>query len=416
MNRGLKCILSGVFFFQTSAVFCQSTTLKQAALRPVVAMSVCSNGLLLARPDGTVTLVDSKSSTLKEFTSTAVGKPLGIASFGGRFCWLTTSEPVDYPNTKTTNTLNWVDVGVEGVNAIDLTGSGNLSRDKLVMPDAERVILIRGSAGMEISLKDSNIKFADPKFMSTLIAAQPNARLIPDVVRESLITNPISVSGSGNDIWAILGKVVVHTNSMSGKSEAYFSWNMKEATVSNLAADEDGAWVFTNNGIRHIEPNKPPDPKIGFDGFVRISYGSERDLPFNSQSTKLGQEMSSWIGARYSFGGISRTTGVDCSGFVMQAYRATGINLEHGSDYLRTCRQGTIVHDELRYGDILVFPGHCAIYAGNGTTMEALDDGVGKHLLYHRSEIVIRRMIDVPQPDINTKTFGSRSQSKKKRG
>ena len=147
-------------------------------------------------------------------------------------------------------------------------------------------------------------------------------------------------------------------------------------------------------------------------GFVKVCLGSERDTPFNGPRQRLLTEMTSWLGTPYKYGGENRT-GIDCSGFVMQAYRAIGFNLDHGSDYLRTCKQGAVIHDELRYGDILVFPGHCAIYAGNGRTFETVDQTVGRNSIWGRDQVVVRRMLDVPKSDIDTKSFASRSKSKR---
>src|SRR5262249_9110103 len=78
----------------------------------------------------------------------------------------------------------------------------------------------------------------------------------------------------------------------------------------------------------------------------------------------------------------------------MLAYKGAGIDLPHGSDNLRNCRLGTVVHDELRYGDVLVFPGHCAIYAGNGMTAETVTNQVGGRSIWFRTQVVVRRFLD----------------------
>jgi cell wall-associated NlpC family hydrolase len=81
----------------------------------------------------------------------------------------------------------------------------------------------------------------------------------------------------------------------------------------------------------------------------------------------------------------------------MAAYNAMGINLPHGSAYLRTYysnRPSTVVHDELRYGDVLVYPGHCAIYTGEGTTAETVGGQVGRRTIWIRDNVVVRRFLD----------------------
>ncbi|MEP6755529.1 MAG: C40 family peptidase [Chthonomonadales bacterium] len=416
MRRSVFIISIFLALGRSAVADTQSAILKQAALRPVTYMATAPGSLVLARPDGSITLVDLKVPALKEFTPITPGRTLGLATSGSRVCWVVTSESTDAVTNRPNNTLYWVDRDDTMVHGIDLTGSGNLSRDRLMMPDADRAILVRGTAGMEINFHDSNIKFADSATMEKVAAQLPDEKLVPDIVRNTLMAQPTKLCRSGDDQWAILGGSIVRFNDTTHSAHAFLAWNLKDLTVSSIAADESGLWAFTNSGIRHIQPDGKPDPALGFDGFIRIAYGSERDLPFNVACQKLGAEMNSWLGAPYKYGGVSKSTGVDCSGFVMQAYRAAGITLDHGSDYLRTCRQGVVVHDELRYGDVLVFPGHCAIYVGNGATMEAQDGGVGKHLLYHRTEVVVRRLIDAPRSAIDTTTFGSRSKTNKKRG
>jgi cell wall-associated NlpC family hydrolase len=83
----------------------------------------------------------------------------------------------------------------------------------------------------------------------------------------------------------------------------------------------------------------------------------------------------------------------------MNVYKAMGVNLPHGSVYLRTFRNNrptTVVRDELRYGDILVYPGHVAIYTGEGTTAETAGSQVSRGAIWHRSEVVVRRFMDIP--------------------
>lgn len=77
----------------------------------------------------------------------------------------------------------------------------------------------------------------------------------------------------------------------------------------------------------------------------------------------------SGIGVRYKFGGSSRS-GWDCSGFTSWVYRQHGINLPHSAG--AQARMGKrISKSQARPGDLVYYPGHVGIYAGNGMILDA---------------------------------------------
>nr|WP_131333491.1 C40 family peptidase [Schaalia vaccimaxillae] len=76
-------------------------------------------------------------------------------------------------------------------------------------------------------------------------------------------------------------------------------------------------------------------------------------------------------GIPYVYGGES-LAGLDCSGLVQYAYRQVGINLPHSSS--AQAAGGTVVSNP-QPGDIVAYPGHVAIYVGNGQMVEATVPG-----------------------------------------
>jgi cell wall-associated NlpC family hydrolase len=82
------------------------------------------------------------------------------------------------------------------------------------------------------------------------------------------------------------------------------------------------------------------------------------------------------VGKRYCWGGIGPEC-YDCSGLVKEAWASVGIRLPHSSDAIPDAVPEVPLTD-VRPGDILWWPGHLAIYAGHGWSIEALDrrDGV----------------------------------------
>lgn len=81
---------------------------------------------------------------------------------------------------------------------------------------------------------------------------------------------------------------------------------------------------------------------------------------------------SRYTGIRYSYGGSSPATGLDCSGFVSLVYKQLGVSLPHSSGAIRAMT--TPVSDP-RPGDLVFLPGHVGIYAGNGMVYEARNYG-----------------------------------------
>lgn len=75
------------------------------------------------------------------------------------------------------------------------------------------------------------------------------------------------------------------------------------------------------------------------------------------------------IGTPYSWGGAS-LGGMDCSGLVAYAYEAAGVDVPRTSS--QQAAQGrSISQSEAQPGDLVVWPGHVAIYAGDGQIIDA---------------------------------------------
>jgi cell wall-associated NlpC family hydrolase len=82
------------------------------------------------------------------------------------------------------------------------------------------------------------------------------------------------------------------------------------------------------------------------------------------------------VGKRYCWGGTGPAC-FDCSGLVSRAWASVGVRLPHSSEAIASGLP-EVPLDDVRAGDVLWWPGHVALYAGGGVTIEALDarDGV----------------------------------------
>ncbi|WP_413316703.1 C40 family peptidase [Agrococcus sp. 1P02AA] len=94
-------------------------------------------------------------------------------------------------------------------------------------------------------------------------------------------------------------------------------------------------------------------------------------IPANSGIVGIAQ---SQLGAPYVWGGSSPSTGFDCSGFTAWVYGQAGHYLPHSSG--AQAGYGTPVPaSQVAAGDLLVWSGHVAVYAGNGQIIHAATSG-----------------------------------------
>lgn len=208
---------------------------------------------------------------------------------------------------------------------------------------------------------------------------------------------PGRVAFGRSGVWWEEGGIVQRTDPLTGRREAYLPWNGAGIGVRSLVADGESLWVATDKGVRRIRPGRPTE-EDGYGGYVRVLLGAEAARPSSERDARLAGLVEEWQGAPYKWGGQAKT-GTDCSGFVMSVHQAVGVALPRTSKAMGATAQGRRVRDELRYGDVLVFPGHVALYIGNGRTAETVggsngqSGGVGKASIWRRREVIVKRFL-----------------------
>ncbi len=103
---------------------------------------------------------------------------------------------------------------------------------------------------------------------------------------------------------------------------------------------------------------KNPGASTGVSGSAVVSYAMQ------------------FVGNPYVWGGNSLTNGVDCSGFVHEVYAHFGISTPRYSQAFKSVGQA-VSFDNIQPGDVVVYPGHVAIYAGGGVIVEAQSTKAG---------------------------------------
>lgn len=136
--------------------------------------------------------------------------------------------------------------------------------------------------------------------------------------------------------------------------------NSSSSSGSSSSSSYDGGGVG-NGGIASdyaAGGGKNPGASTGVSGSSVVSYAMQ------------------FVGNPYVWGGNSLTNGVDCSGFVHEVYAHFGISTPRYSQAFKSVGQA-VSFDNIQPGDVVVYPGHVAIYAGGGVIVEAQSTKAG---------------------------------------
>ena len=107
------------------------------------------------------------------------------------------------------------------------------------------------------------------------------------------------------------------------------------------------------------------------------SVGPESPLPALSWDQRLKRIANDFLGTRYRLGGISQTTGLDCSGLIKQIWQRLGlVELPHQAANM--AKMGVPVQlGDIQVGDLIFFNttgkqnSHVGVYVGNGRFIHA---------------------------------------------
>jgi hypothetical protein len=144
--------------------------------------------------------------------------------------------------------------------------------------------------------------------------------------------------------------------------------NKPEGSGYQIATLTRGANLISTNEIfKRFIKVKLPDFKTGW---IRKSFISGLKQSYDIKDEKnlrenLEKAALSYLGTQYRWGGKT-PCGIDCSGLCSMAYMLNGIIIYRDSKIKEGFPIKEISFNKLKKGDLIYFPGHVAMYLGNG--------------------------------------------------
>ena len=184
------------------------------------------------------------------------------------------------------------------------------------------------------------------------------------------------VSDAAAEAWAALPKKVVRNKNCCDvlshpKVQGWHLQDLVRGCVVSPVGEAENGW----------QKVRLPDRR---EGYVQASIlDTYYTAPCSDNEGSLRRALTEaarlYQGTHYRWGGKS-PRGIDCSGLVSMAYMLCGILIYRDAKIMEGFPIREIPKEEMKPGDLILFPGHVAMYLGDGeyihSTGRSGDDGV----------------------------------------
>ena len=146
------------------------------------------------------------------------------------------------------------------------------------------------------------------------------------------------------------------------KKQAKYEKDKKD--LDKLIADAEGKVKDINDRIQRAAAQASSNKNNGSNYVPPVGTGG---------GAAIVAAAYKYLGVPYRWGGPSMS-GIDCSGLVMRAHQAIGVNLAHYSGSIGSGGRAVSKADR-QPGDVVCYSGHVGIYVGNGMMIHAPQTG-----------------------------------------
>lgn len=155
-------------------------------------------------------------------------------------------------------------------------------------------------------------------------------------------------------------------------------------TAPVVTVSTDATWSLDLPALT-VVADPPPKPSH----VVPAAASRGAAAPASANGSAIIEIASRYIGVPYVWGG-GTPNGFDCSGFTSYVYAQMGVSLPHSSAAQR--HAGTVVsRADAQPGDLIVTPGHVAMYAGGNMLIDATPGNTIRfHSIYQSSPVFVR--------------------------
>lgn len=185
---------------------------------------------------------------------------------------------------------------------------------------------------------------------------------VPALVLRSLSPHPGTALAARTELVTLPGIFMEAAATRVAELVASLQPSMQQLDqVIHLAPGELGPEVRAADAELAAEPI--PEPTIHY----AQAHVTSSDGVAGERAVAAAKSM---LGTPYVWGG-TRPGGFDCSGLTQWAWQQAGVDIPRTADQQAVGRQ--ISYGELQPGDLLIWDGHSAMYAGDGQIIEAGD-------------------------------------------